>query len=195
LSPDKKQTIYQSISFMNNAIEEILWNIYYQSSNRIGGRRDFRFVVLNEVLEDIHEFTGKQLTNAVYDLKRQKLIEKKKDYEGSILISLTEKGVLRAINYKFRRLNDKKEKWDSKWRMLAFDIPESHRKARNALRYRFKMGGFYELQESIFLYPYDCKKEIDAFVKLFKLEKYVRFGLLDFIDIEDKLKFHFKITE
>ena len=151
---------------MNKIIEEILWQIYFQTEhNNIGHRNDARFFILNEILKDVHNFTAKQLSVAVRDLKRLKLIDKKKDYEGSILVSLTEKGILRAINLSFRRLERKKENWDGKWRMVAFDIPNSHRKGRNALNYRLKMGGFYELQESIFLYPYDCKKEIDAFIK------------------------------
>ncbi|MCX6718685.1 MAG: hypothetical protein NTY81_03760 [Candidatus Staskawiczbacteria bacterium] len=176
----------------NQIIEEILWNIYYQTEQcRVGGRDDARFFLLNDVLKDIHNFSSKQLSTAVYDLKKEKLIEKKKNYEGAVLVSLTERGLLRAINFRFRRLNNKKEKWDGKWRMVAFDIPNECRKGRNALNYRLKMGGFYELQESIFLHPYDCKKEVDDFVKLFKLEKYVRFGLLDFIDNQDKIKLKF----
>ncbi len=177
---------------MNKIVEEILWRIYHASSIRVGRRSDIRFFLLNDILKDIHGFTGRQLTTAVYELKRRNLIEKK-NYEGSILVSLSQKGMLRAINYKFRMLDNKKEKWDGRWRMVAFDVPNTCRKGRNALRYRLKMGGFYELQESIFLYPYDCKNEIDILLKLFKLEKYVRFGLLDFIDIQDKLKFHFKL--
>ena len=174
-------------------MEEILWNIYYQTENGVGGRNDGRFFILNDVLKDIHNFSAKQLSGAVHDLKRQKLIKKKKGYEDLVLVSLTERGMLRAINYRFKRLGNKKEKWDGKWRMVAFDIPNACRKGRNALNYRLKMGGFYELQESIFLYPYDCKKEIDDFVKLFKLEKYVRFGSLDFIDNQDKIKVKFGI--
>ncbi len=179
---------------MRQILEEILWQIYYQTDHKVvGSRRDPRFFILNDILKDIHNFTGKQLSTAVYDLKKQKLIEKKKDYEGSVLVSLTEKGMLRAINFKFRRLNDKKEKWDGKWRMVAFDIPNECQKGRKALVYRLKTGGFYELQESIFLYTHDCKEEIDALVKLFKLEKYVRFGLLNFIDNQDKVKLRFKV--
>ena len=178
---------------MNKIIEELLWQIYYQTENkRIGHYGDARFIILNDILNDVHNFTRKQLRTAVYELKRQKLIEKK-NYEDSILVSLSEKGMLRAISYKFRRLNDKKENWDGKWRMVAFDIPNSYEKGRKALNYRLKTGGFYELQESVFLYPYDCQKEISAFIKLFKLEKYVRFGLLDFIDNQDKVKFHFRL--
>jgi len=178
---------------MRQILQEILWRIYYISEIEFGRRGDARFFLLNNVVRDIHSFTGKQLNSAVCDLKKQKFIEEKKNYEGSILVSLTKKGVLKAINYKFRRLGRKKEKWDGKWRMVAFDIPNRCRKGRNALRYRLKTAGFYELQESIFLYPYDCKREIDAIVKLFKLEKYVCFGLLDFIDIENRVKFKFGI--
>lgn len=178
---------------MREILDEILWRIYNASGFQIGGKRDARFFLLNAIIKDMHGFTAEQLKPAASDLKKQKFTKEKKDYEGSILVSLTEKGILRAINYKFRRLANKKKKWDGKWRMVAFDIPNSCRKGRNALRYRLKTAGFYELQESIFLYPHDCKREIDAIVKLFKLEKYVRFGLLDYIDIQDRVKFKFGI--
>ena len=178
---------------MREILEEILWRIYYISGERVGGRSDVRFFVINEILEDIHNYTGKQLSLAVVDLKKEKLIQNKKNYDGSVSVSLTEKGVLRAINYKFKKLYWKKEKWDGKWRMVSFDIPKECEKGRKALVYRLKIGGFYEMQESLFLYPYECKAEIDAFVELFKIKKYVRFGLLDFIDIQDKVKLRFGI--
>jgi len=167
---------------MKKILEEILWRIYYQTDHRVGKRDDYRFFALNDMLKDIHNFSAEQLTAAVSDLKKEKLIKEKKNYEGPILFSLTEKGMLRAINYRFRRLCNKKEKWDGKWRMVFFDIPENRRKGRDALRYRLKMAGFYKLQESIFIFPYECEREIRDFTKLFKMEKYVRFGLLDFVD-------------
>ncbi|MCX6723744.1 MAG: hypothetical protein NT155_01040 [Candidatus Staskawiczbacteria bacterium] len=178
---------------MKKILDEILWNIYYQTEQaRVGGRNDGRFFILNSVLKDIHNFSSKQSNAAVSDLKKEKLIEKK-NYEGSVLISLTERGVLRAINFRFRRLGNKKEKWDGKWRMVFFNIPENHRKGRDALRYRLKMAGFHKLQESIFIYPYECEKEVRDFIKLFKLEKYVRFGLLDFIDDGQRIAEFFKL--
>jgi hypothetical protein len=47
----------------------------------------------------------------------------------------------------------------------------------------------------LFVYPYDCKKEVMALAKLFKLEKYIRFILADFIDNEENLKFKFKLNQ
>jgi len=139
------------------------------------------------------EMDVKKIKSGLRELNKQKFIKEKENYDGSILISLTEKGMLRALNVVFRNFDKRKETWDGKWRMIAFDIPEKYRKGRNTLRYRFKMGGFYELQKSLFVYPYDCQKEVGALVKLLKLEKYVRFILSDFIDNENFLKSKFKV--
>jgi len=135
----------------------------------------------------------KSFEDKISYLRKEKFIEKKIAYDGSVLITLTEKGVYRALKIKFNKMSREKKIWDEKWRLIAFDIPENCRKGRNALRYRMKIGGFFELQKSLFIYPYDCKKEIEAVVKLFKLEKYVRFALIDFIDNEDFLKRKFKL--
>ena len=178
---------------MREILDEILWRIYYASSGSVGSRRDPRFFLINEILKEVHDYTGSQLKPAVIDLNKQKLINKKRDYNGSVLVSLTEKGILRAINYKFRQLPYKKQKWDGKWRMVAFDIPRECEKGRKALVYRLKTSGFYEMQESIFLYPYDCKAEIDVLLDLFKIKKYVRFGLLDYIEGEKGIKLRYNL--
>jgi len=147
----------------------------------------------------LRDLIKKDFRNSVTDLKKLKFIEKKKNYDGSIVISLTDKGRLKALNLRFRGLDKKiekhKEKWDGKWRMVAFDIPNEFKKGRDALRYRAQRAGFYELQKSLFLYPYDCEKEIKDFVCMFKLEKYVRFALLDFVDNQDFLLRKFKLEQ
>ena len=140
------------------------------------------------------EIPLKKFQDGVRDLNKQKFIQKKENYDGSVIVSLTEKGMLHALNIDFRNLERKKEVWDGKWRILAFDIPEECRKGRNALRYRFKSAGFHELQKSLFVYPYDCQKEVMALVALFKLEKHIRFVLADFIDNESFLKSKFKLS-
>ena len=147
-----------------------------------------------KALRDLIKPDEKNFQDSIAGLKKYKFIQKKKNYDGSVLISLTEKGKLRALNIRFRRLENRKDVWDGKWRMVAFDIPNEFKKGRDALRYRMKSGGFYELQESLFLYPYDCKAEIDDFVELFKLHNCVRFGLLDFIDNQERLKIHFRLN-
>ena len=130
---------------------------------------------------------------AIKNLKRGEFIKQKQGYDGSVIISLSEKGKLRALNIAFRRFDNRKEKWDGKWRMVSFDIPVYCTKGRKALVYRLKSGDFYELQDSLFVYPYDCEKEIKALAVLFKIEKYIRFGLLESIDGQEILLRHFKL--
>ncbi|MCX6722401.1 MAG: hypothetical protein NTY04_04465 [Candidatus Staskawiczbacteria bacterium] len=153
------------------------------------------FKISGKDFRDLIKTKEKDFKNSITELKKYKFIEKKKNYDGSVIISLTEKGKLRALNLRFKKLCNRREKWDGKWRMIAFDIPDECKKGRNALRYRARTAGFHELQESLFLYPYDCKKEIEDFIKLFKLEKYVRFAILEFIDNGDYLEKFFKLDQ
>ena len=173
---------------INSAIEQILLHLYDCIDYGFSYRAKKGFWILNDFDHWKKEVSPKEIREGIRDLNKQKLIKKKENYDGSVLVSLTEKGRLRALNISFRNFYNRKEKWDRKWRLVAFDIPDEVRKGRSALRYRLRLGGFYELQESLFLYPYDCEKEIKDFVELFKLEKYVRFGLLDYIDNEKDIK-------
>ena len=169
--------------------EQILLHLYNCIDFGFSYRMKKGLFILDEFPGGWRDSYRKQLGDGIKKLNKLGYINKKENnYDGSVIVSLSEKGKLRALNLSFRRLHNKKEKWDGKWRMIAFDIPEECKKGRNALRYRLKSGGFYELQESIFLYPYDCEKETRAFVGLFKLEKYVRFALLEFIDNENDIK-------
>ena len=59
---------------------------------------------------------------------------------------------------------NKPKKWDHKWRLIIFDIPDKKRKIRDQIRYLFKSAGFYLLQESVWVYPYDCE-DIIALLK------------------------------
>ena len=178
----------------NPIIEQILLHLYDSIDYGVSYRAK-RGLWISEYFDHWNkEINPNKVKDGIRDLNKQKFIKKKQNYDGSVLVSLTEKGMLRALSIIFRRLENRKEKWDGKWRIFAFDIPEECRKGRNALRYRFKSAGFYEFQKSLFVYPYDCQREVVALVKLFKLEKYIRFVLADFIDNEESLKFKFKLN-
>ena len=57
----------------------------------------------------------------------------------------------------------KKRKWDGRWRMIIFDVPEKKRRYRDYLRQMLKTLGFKELQKSTWVTPYpipDFLKEL-----------------------------------
>ena len=180
----------------NSAIEQILLHLYDSIDYGFSYRAKKMFGIEDLFLSSRSwgKFKREEINAGFKNLKRLKFVQQKTQYDGSIIVSLSEKGRLRALNIRFRHLSGKKEQWDKKWRMVAFDIPNTCRKGRDAIRYRLRLGGFYELQESMFIYPYDCERDIRDFVVLFKLEKYVRFALLDFIDGQDSLIKLFKLN-
>jgi hypothetical protein len=107
--------------------------------------------------------------NAFYYLKRRGLLDiKKRDHQ--IYIGLTAEGRKKAGKYLIDDLEIKKPKaWDKKWRIVIFDIPNIIRIKRDVLRGKLKELGFFRLQQSVWVCPYPCKKEIDFLREFFGL--------------------------
>ena len=94
-------------------------------------------------------------------LKRRGLIEIKRDGHD-VQIALTEEGRRRAGKYQIDDLEiERPKKWDKKWRVVIFDIPDSSRLIRNIFRRKLKEFGFYPLQQSVWIIPFPCRAEIE----------------------------------
>ncbi|MBI2448091.1 hypothetical protein HYV44_00820 [Candidatus Microgenomates bacterium] len=85
------------------------------------------------------------------------------------------------------------EKWDGKWRIIIFDIPDRKKKARDALRGRLKMLGFFQMQKSIFIHPYASLEQIEAVREFYSIKRHVKIIVTDFLEDGDKLKKYFDI--
>lgn len=149
--------------------------------------------VIKTVSREWKKIEEKEIKTGIRYLYKLDLISRVRAEDGSLMVLLTEKGRLRALNYQLDNIKNKKEKWDGKWRMVAFDIPEKYKKGRDVLRQKLKKIGFCELQKSVLITPYNCQKEIKTLVEYFKLDKYVRFAILEFVDNENFLKNVFKL--
>jgi CRISPR-associated endonuclease Cas2 len=120
-----------------------------------------------------NKFSGKdkkKYYNAFYYLKRNKLINIK--YRGNqMYFSLTDEGKKKAGRYKIDELEIKKQKkWDKKWRVLIFDIQDIHKAKREALRGKLKELGLFQLQKSVWVCPYEFKKEMRLLRDFFGLD-------------------------
>ena len=76
---------------------------------------------------------------------------------GKRYARITEKGerVLEAET--LREGATKKRRWDCRWRIVIFDIPERRKSVRARLRRFMDEYGFIRLQNSVWVYPYDCE--------------------------------------
>lgn len=117
------------------------------------------------------EIDRKQLYHTLRRLKLNGLVKTIKEASNIEKIELTQKGKARYLKYQFKNLKLKKKKrWDKKWRIVVFDIPETKRKARDSLRDKLKSLGFLEFQKSIFIFPFPCQNETNFIINFFNLE-------------------------
>jgi len=142
--------------------------------------------------KDIDKKEAQKVLNNYY---KSKLTKKTKNKDGSTTITITDKGKLKALTYKFNEMQIDKKEWDGKWRLVFFDVPERIRWGRDALRLKVKKLGFYEIQKSVFIFPYDCEDEINFIIEFFKIRKYARFGVLESIDDDKNLKEKFGLVK
>ncbi|MFA6494442.1 MAG: hypothetical protein WCT49_05305 [Candidatus Paceibacterota bacterium] len=118
-------------------------------------------------------YSKKQLRDAGENLKRRGYVEITQK-GGRPRIRLTKKGkeYFQKMIFEEARLSSQ-EKWDGKWRFVLFDIPTERNKAREALRWRLRILGFYQYQKSVWVYPYPCKDEILFVADHFGVGKFV----------------------
>lgn len=138
--------------------------------------------LIKSIAKEWKSINERQMRMEINQLYRSKLIEKKENPDGSITLVLTDKGKMKTLTYHFEKMKIEEQEWDGWWRLVIFDVPERIRKGRDALREKLKQLGFYELQKSAFVFPYECRNEIDFLTEFFNLRRYVRFCILANID-------------
>ena len=125
---------------------------------------------------------------AIYNLKDKKLVN---FYENGV-IEITEKGKKKILRYDIEEMKiNIPPKWDGFWRIVIFDVPEKFKKARNALSKKIKDLGLFPLQKSVFVYPFDCRDEINFVSEFFGVGKFTQYIVAKEIDSENFLKQHF----
>jgi len=108
-----------------------------------------------------------------------------------MIISLTKEG---RLYYKRLSVNSielpKSKNWDGLWSIVTFDIPEKQRINRKHFSKTLSIVGMYNLEKSVFAYPYECRKEIEEIAETFLVSKYIRYIRANYVQ-NDKLAKNF----
>lgn len=113
---------------------------------------------------------------------------------GNKRLRLTPKGEKYAAMIGEGKLAPKRPKhWDGKWRILTFDIPERRRNTRDGIRTMLANLGFHRLQDSVWVYPYDCEDLIILLKADFRIGKDMLYVVADAVEFDDPLKSHFSL--
>ena len=150
-----------------------------------------------KIRKEWEKIDGSNFNRSIRALSREKLIEEKTLPDGSFRLLLTTKGKKQAarLNIAERSIDFRKPpKWDGKWRLVIFDIPEKDRDFRNILRNHLRELRFHRLQNSVFVSPHPFEDVILELVHLYTASPYVRVVTAEKIDNDDILKKRFMKT-
>lgn len=110
------------------------------------------------------QFNPVYLRQTIRRLQKEKIISISVK-NGIGVVEITEKGKKKILRYGLETITIPKTVfWDGKWRMVFYDVLNKKNKLRDQFRRYLKNMGFYPWQESVYISPYPCEKEI-AFLK------------------------------
>ena len=87
----------------------------------------------------------------------------------------------------------KNKRWDKRWRVIIFDIPERRRGVRGRLRAIMQECGFVRLQDSVWVYPHDCEELMVLLKAELKAGSSVLYMVVEKIENDLWLKNHFSL--
>ncbi len=121
--------------------------------------------------------------------------------EGQYYLRITDRG-RKALAFEQAKVSLKNQKtdqktsqvkWDGRWRMVIFDVPEQRRGVRKKLCALMCEVGFILLQKSVWVYPYDCEDFIALLKVELKIGKDVLYAIVDTIEQDIDIRRHFKL--
>lgn len=135
----------------------------------------------------------KQDSSTVSRTRRQ-LIRSGYIGEQNGFLRITAKGqtMLRKLEMS-ETLKRRPRRWDGRWRMLIFDVPEYRKGIREKIRRSLDHIGFVRVQDSVWIYPYDCEDFIVLLKADFKIGKDVLYMIVDELEGDRWLKKHFDL--
>lgn len=99
------------------------------------------------------------LRSAVARLKNRGLV-KSDVRQGRVILRLSNAG----RDWVLKKSDQDESSWDGIWRLVIFDIPESHRKVRQTLRNKLKSWGFVLWQKSVWAGKQNLTQELRKLV-------------------------------
>ncbi|MEK7542667.1 MAG: hypothetical protein AAB524_03120 [Patescibacteria group bacterium] len=134
-------------------------------------------------------------TQAIRRLQKNRLLTIK-EKKGKFVVELTKEGKRKFKEIQFEKLQiTKPPRWDKKWRMVIFDIPDkSHKRARDVLRGKLKEWNFYPLQKSVWVCPWPCENEIQLVAEMYGIASYINVVVAEKILDDLSTREHFGVA-
>ena len=110
-------------------------------------------------------------------------------------VELTQRGEILLMKLSSGSAHIKRPvKWDRRWRIVIFDIPERRKFARDNLRLMLTTIGFRKLQASVWVYPYECEDVLTLIRTDSRLQREVMYIVAEEIENDRKWRHTFGIS-
>lgn len=153
-------------------------------------------LLIKLILEKRREKISKEQITRVFKNLEDKNLIKIEERGDKAFVWINERGKPKILEYSLKKLIDYKKrqkKWKARWYLVFFDVPEIQRNKRDYLRRLLKKIGFYQYQKSVYLFPYECEKEIILIKKIVEGAKYMKYIIAEKIEDEEQAKRFFKL--
>lgn len=109
-------------------------------------------------------------------------------------IKLTKRGKQLVQKYAIEQIQlNKPKKWNGLWHLVSYDIPNEKKQERDWFRFTLKRLDFKQIQESLWVHPYECNEEIAVVAQNLRIAPYVAVMVARTIPREDKIREYFGI--
>ncbi len=176
-------------------------------------RRDFRYAILTatqtaalvgvflmapnmpQALYKLGLFPQAAGDRSVIARARRQMLKKGLLTQKDGKFDLTQKGrtALAVLNAKYSI--QKPSRWDGRWRVLIFDVPEYRKSVRDKIRRTLMHIGFVRLQDSVWAYPHDCEDLVLLLKADFRIGKDVLYMIVDELEGDSKLRKEFGLKK
>lgn len=183
-----------------------------EESRKRSRKENLQQIILNSVAIAGILSVGLVAPNALKAMNKLGILPKprQREYVSSSATKLVKRGLLKFKDnyYQLTKKGEKllrrweladyslkrPKKWDGKWRMIIFDIPEKKRRIRMQVLSLFHQAGFHRLQDSVWVYPYDCEDVIGLLKTDFDVGKEVLYIIADEIENDRHLRSEFGLN-
>lgn len=115
-----------------------------------------------------------------------------KHERGALALTANGSRALRRIQVKIFD-HQRLRRWDGKWRVLIFDVPERKRALRDSIRATLRANGFTRVQNSVWVYPFDCEDWVNLWKAELNIGRTLLYLIVDSIEGDDALKRRFDL--
>lgn len=141
------------------------------------------------------EVEEKRILKTLKNLEKREIISLI-EQNNQVFVQLKDNDHPTVVKYSVKSLlefKNKAKRWDGRWFLVFFDVPEIQRNKRDYLRRFLSKIGFYRYQKSVYLYPFECEKEIILIKKIVEGGKYMKYIIAEKIEDEEEIKTFFNL--